>query len=121
MVNNNKGFFSFWLLLFFLTGFTARNFVYTLPQNHKTEAAHHIPSGKPVVSLLVSGGASQSLLDQLQDSDSDDIEVSYYADIVSKNITLPVSEHEFAEFAPYNSIYRVPLYDLYCNWKFHLI
>jgi len=117
-VNNNKGFFAFWLLLFFVTASNARNVVSFFQDIHPTEF-HHSSPGKYLLSTAVD--ESEIGIFQLKDSDIDDIEFIYYDNYSLHNpVILPGEEHDFAVAEEYYCAYKIPLYDLYCNWKFHL-
>lgn len=81
---------------------------------------NHVP--KPG-EYKISASADESLFGSLspKDPDVDDVEFTYYENYTpKKSIVFPVKQHDFAEIAEHSSGYSVPLYDLYCNWKFHL-
>lgn len=119
VVNSNKGLFSLWLLLFFLTAATGRNVVPAFQDLHHTEKTHHFKLGK----YDVSAAADESDLGSLspKDSDVDDVEFTYYTNYSNqKSVVVSVEQHNFAKVTEHASCYSIPLYDLYCNWKFHL-
>jgi hypothetical protein len=119
VVNSNKGIFSFWLLLFFLTAATGRNVVPAFQDLHLTEKGHDFKPGK----YDVSAAADESDLGTLspKDSDVDDVEFTYYSNYSSqRSVVVSAEQHDFVEVAEHYPGYNVPLYDLYCNWKFHL-
>lgn len=120
IVNSNKGIISFCLVLFFLTAGFAKSFASGLPFNVKK--ATRITFVKQVVNQVKQQGSRFSFLDQLKDSDADDFEFALFGNYTAPN-SLPVvdTKQKFAEFASYNNIYSNSLYDLYCNWKFHLL
>jgi hypothetical protein len=120
MVNGNKGFISLLLIFLFLAAGLTRNLIFTLPSIHKAEASHFNSSSKYLLTAATGEESGQSFLDQLKDSDADDVEVLFFSNYITKLIIPPAAKHEFSDFTPYRSLYRVPLYDLYCNWKFHL-
>jgi len=119
IVNSNKGMISFCLVLFFLTAGFAKSFATGLP--FKVKKATTTTFVKHVVNQVKQQGSRLSFLDQLKDSDSDDFEFAFFGNYTAQNL-LPVvdTKQKFAEFASYNNIYSNSLYDLYCNWKFHL-
>jgi hypothetical protein len=115
-VNSNKGLISFWLLLFFITATSARNFVTLFQDIHKGN--NHSKEAKCILSA-----ADESDLGtiSLKDSDVDDVEFTYYGNYISKkHVILPAEKHNFIPETEHFSAYKIPLYDLYCNWKFHL-
>ena len=119
IVNSNKGMISFCLVLFFLTAGFAKSFATGLP--FKVKKATTTTFVKHVVNQVKEQGSRLSFLDQLKDSDADDFEFAFFGNYTVPN-SLPVvdTKQKFAEFASYNNIYSNSLYDLYCNWKFHL-
>ncbi|OYQ35107.1 hypothetical protein CHU92_11040 [Flavobacterium cyanobacteriorum] len=85
-------------------------------QDTQVVKAHHTKQGHSLVTLL-----EKTVLNDLQLDDADEVEFFFYNNVstqkqpafsVKKNLVLP-EKHFF-------SAYKVPLYDLYCNWKFHL-
>ena len=122
-VNSNKGFITFWLVLFFFTAGFAKSFVSVFPSNHKSGNTAQTFSSKHVLTTASDSDASLSFIDQLKggDGDDNDLEFAFFGNYTFPQFYGPVTaEKNFAEFTPQNTIYSVPLYDLYCNWKFHL-
>ena len=118
IINIRKELISFWLLLFFLTSFNAANIV-SFFEDVRASNIHHVEKGKYIVSEAVDESVLSSL--QLKDSDIDDIEFTYYGHESSeKTAVLPAEQHNFVQETQNYTAYKVPLYDLYCNWKFHL-
>ena len=120
MVNSNKGFITFWLVLFFFTAGFAKSFVSVFPSNEKS-GTFHTSLSKHVLTTASDDNASLSLIDQLKDSDGNDLEFAFFGNYAFPQFCAPVTAGQnFAEFTSYHKTYSVPLYDLYCNWKFHL-
>lgn len=55
-----------------------------------------------------------------KDSDSDDSEFIFCNNFYSKAIINFQEQQQFAEISMRSEMYSHSLYDLYCNWKFHL-
>ena len=121
IINNNKVAVAFLLVLFFLTAGLSKSFVSAISLNIKKETATHNTLSKHALTSTDGEGASLSFLDQLKDTDSNDGEFAFFGNYYNPQF-LPVvaKEHKFSEFVAYNNIYSGQLYDLYCNWKFHL-
>lgn len=118
-VNRNKGFFSLWLLLCFLSAATARNIVPVFQEVNSTERAHDSKQDKYEISASEGDSALGTL--SPKDSDVDDVEFTYYGNYsTQKSTEFPTQQHDFAEITENSYSYNIPLYDLYCNWKFHL-
>ncbi len=116
-VNNNKALFTFGLVLFFLFAGLSKSFAATksIKFQHKKEQS----SG----TYMVADEDSDSRFDDLKafDCDSDDLDFAFFGEITFTNILTPVKQtRTFSSFSGCKSIYTVPLYDLFCNWKLHL-
>lgn len=121
MVNGNKGFITFWLILFFLNAGFIRNFITSAtPSTDKAEIAHHDTGAKHDLTATSDEDSGASFFDQFKkDADSDDVEFVFFGNFSSKTLTYSQDQHEFSEIGMHPDMYRIPLYDLYCNWKFH--
>ena len=120
IVNSNKGLITFWLLVIFLTAGLSKSLVSVLHTVAKKEAVTHA-AFKHVVTTDNAATSSLSFLDQFKDTDSDDLEFAFFGNSVNPQfLPVVVKQQKFTEFASYSSIYTGQLYDLYCNWKFHL-
>jgi len=121
IINNKKGVVAFLLVLFFLTAGLSKSFVSAISLKAKKEVAEGNTCSKHVLTSLNGAGASLSFLDQLKDTDSDDFEFAFFGNYPNTQLLPTVAkEHKFSGFIAYNTIYPGQLYDLYCNWKFHL-
>ena len=120
IVNGNKGFIIFWLVLFFLTAGFAKSLASGLSLKGKSGTGTTFV--KHVVNSVKEADSRLNFLDQLKDgSDSDDLEFAFFGTNNAPGILPTVDvKHKFTEFSSYNNIYSNSLYDLYCNWKFHL-
>ena len=121
IINSNKGLVAFWLVLFFLSAGLSKSFVSAISLHAKKEVAAHSTFSKHALTTAAEDDSSLSFLDQLKDSDSDDVEFAFFGNYYnSPVIPIVANEHKFPQFEAYNNIYSGQLYDLYCNWKFHL-
>lgn len=66
---------------------------------------------------------SQNLLAQFKkvDNDIDDAEIAHEFSFTPKNFLNHYERQIDFRFDPFKSIQQLPLYDLFCNWKFHLL
>ncbi|AWH85065.1 hypothetical protein HYN59_07960 [Flavobacterium album] len=119
MVNSNKGFMTFWLVLFFLTAGQAKTFCAAAPSFHKKETTRT----ESVKQLSVTeGSSSANFLEQIKDSDIDDMPFAFFGDLSFNTL---ISQHT-SYFPATTAVscsngYKVPLYELYCNWKFDFL
>jgi hypothetical protein len=119
IINNNKGLVTFMLLLCFLTTGFAKSLSVNAQPSHRGEAKKL--SGKQFVNAAYDN-ASQSFLDQF-DGDADDADLFFHEPFAAQKFTFAgvVSTVTKPAYSLYSENYNVALYDLYCNWKFHLI
>ena len=117
IINNNKGFVAFLLLFSFLTTGFAKGLSINLP-------SHGSASKKQVAKQMFSvaeDDASQSFLDKF-DGDTDDADLFFHEPFPAQKFTFAetISIVTKPAYSLYSENYNVALYDLYCNWKFHL-
>lgn len=122
MVGSNKGFFSFWLILFFLNAGFAKNIAATAAiKFEKASTDHHTTGSKNDVAAISDSDSDADFFYQLKKGiDTDDLEFTTFGDYFSKPVVRFQRQHQFADVTVRPEIYRGSLYDLYCNWKFHL-
>ena len=121
IINNNKGVVAFLLVLFFLTAGLSKSLISAMSLNAKKETATHNTLSKHALTPADGAESSLSFLDQLKDTDTDDVEFAFFGNYINPSFLPNVAkEHKFPQFVAYNNIYSGQLYDLYCNWKFHL-
>ena len=117
---NNKGFSTFCLVLFFLMAGFAKSFAAKMPTHFKNEVGYKETS-KQTLTQFFAEEYDFSFLDQLTNGDSNDIEFAFFGVTTSSRTISPENTaREFTEFAQYKNADASALYDLYCNWKFHL-
>jgi hypothetical protein len=118
IIRNNKGLVALMLLLCFLTTGFAKSLNVKLQPSHSGETKKQC--GKQVLNAAEEN-TSQSFFDTF-DSDTDDADLFFHE-------PFPLQKFSFAEaisivtksaYSLYSENYNVALYDLYCNWKFHL-
>jgi hypothetical protein len=120
IVINNKGIVAFVLMFIFLAAGFAKSVIPTVPSFSKKEILRH-HTFKNVLRAGSASSASVNFFDPLKDSDNDDLEFAlfgnepntYYLEFTSKSQTVTLSDVQ-------HPVYIQQLYDLYCNWKFHL-
>ncbi|MEL1243491.1 hypothetical protein AAEO56_04390 [Flavobacterium sp. DGU11] len=117
MVNSNKGFITFWLLLFFLTAGQAKAFFSAAPSGYKKEIAR-TESSKQQLSIA-EDSSSFSFLEQINDGDIDDMPFAFFSDFSFSATLTRYTQHLRTNAGGFFSNgCKVPLYKLYCNWKF---
>jgi hypothetical protein len=120
IVNNYKGLVTFVLVLFFLTTGFAKGLTAKGASHFKKETALKNAS-KQNVSQFVEDQSPLSFLDQLNDSDINDGDFVLFNNFDSSFAVAVIGgQANFAGFPPVTKQYTISLYDLYCNWKFHL-
>jgi hypothetical protein len=122
MIGNNKGFFSFCLLFIFLNAGFAKNIAAGfVSKSDKVEVTHHNSVSKYDLTATSLDDSEDNVFDQLKkDSSPDDSEFIFITNFSSKAIINFQEQHQFAEIGMCSEMYSDSLYDLYCNWKFHL-
>jgi len=121
IIDSNKGLVAFCLMLFFLIAGLSKSVVSVISSNAKKEIVTHSTFSKHALTSSNAAGSALSFLDQLKDTDTDDVEFAFFGNYINPSFLPNVAkEHKFPQFVAYNNIYSGQLYDLYCNWKFHL-
>jgi hypothetical protein len=120
IVNSNKGFVTFTLVLFFLFAGVVKGFSFT-PQVQKAKAAKE--TSKQFIAAEDDKEASYTATPQLSDGDADDAGFTLFPDndfpkFLFTKTTGKQNGYATVALAQY---YAIPLYDLYCNWKFDLL
>jgi len=121
ITDNNRGFVTFCLVLFFFMAGFAKSFAAKMPTHFKKESGLKETS-KQTFTQFVAEESDFSFLDQLKDTDANDIEFAFFWTYPASKTILPENtERKFTEFVQYKNADTSALYDLYCNWKFHLL
>ena len=122
MINSNKGFFSFWLVLFFLNAGFAKNIAGIATAKPQKEATENRTTGsKHDLTAIADADSDSGFFDQLKKGlDTDDLEFTFFGAFSSKPIVRFQPQQQYADISMRPEIYKGSLYDLYCNWKFHL-
>lgn len=119
IVDCNKGFFTFWLVMVFLGALCIKNIAPVISYSlAKVYVAH---SGYKYDLAAISDGSSNDFFDRFEkDLDSDNLEFIPLENLYSK-VNFPLQEkHQFTISQLQQQAKNDMLYDLYCNWKFHL-
>lgn len=116
MINHNKGFFAFGMVLFFLFAGLSKSFAGTKSIKSHTKKEQS-------VSVIIAEG-DETKYDELKAFDyADDFELecTFFGEDAHGGFFEPVEAQKTApRFTLCKDVYTVPLYDLFCNWKFHL-
>jgi hypothetical protein len=123
ITEGNRGFTALLLILVFLNVSFGRNVsaVFSAPVHQEVSKADN-GFAKQDVTAQSDDDSKLGFWDQFKkDTNSDDFEFVLFDTCASKLAVPYTGKHEYAAAAGYKDIYAVPLYDLYCNWKFHLI
>ncbi|WP_116786957.1 hypothetical protein [Flavobacterium psychrotrophum] len=120
IVDSNKGFVTFGLVLFFLFTGVVKGFSLTLPV-HKVKAIKE--TSKQFIAAEDDKEASYSATQQLLDGDADDVDIIFFQNYNSTKFlfTDTAKKQNAYVSAVLAQGYDIPLYDLYCNWKFDLL
>ena len=123
IVGDFKGLTSFVLLFVFLYSGLIRNSIIDVPSVASIEAHHVSPSKQKQFSAISDEDLNQRQLAQFKkvDNDQDDeiaYSKSYFVSI--RKMAVSVKKKAISKLDLFHSIAKLPLYDLFCNWKFHL-
>jgi len=125
IIQANRGIASVTLLFFFLYAGLFRTSVINLSLGTKSEVTYKKSSAKTSTEFIQSDGDddSQNLPAQYKkgDNDLDDAEAILNGDFSFKNAVALFQNHDFFSFDVFQAVSKLPLYDLFCNWKFHLL
>lgn len=113
-----KGIRTLCMVLVFLLASVYKGFAYRLPV---TAAVDKKAPAKTWFAANVKQAAPE-VLNQLPDADGDDTDLILFHNYITQNITKQQSgsPKNNRNTALYSENYHIPLYDLYCNWKYHL-
>lgn len=124
IIQANRGLVSVTLLFFFLYSGLFRTSVINLSLGTKSEIAFTKLTAKSSAEFTQSDDDdSQNLPAQYKkgENDLDDVEAILNDDFSFKNPVAYFQNHNFFSFETYQAVSKLPLYDLFCNWKFHLL
>lgn len=121
LCNNHKGFFSFLLLFVFLYSGFVRSYVVTdfssQPVKKSIQASENTQVAQQQDHLIIFNAVNQF---EKNDSESDDL----HHDFISFETVTPVdffqSKVTISSKLKFAKAINLPLYDLFCKWKFHL-
>ncbi len=120
----NRGLASTMLLFLFLYAGLVRNSVLVFASTSQNEiTVSKAVSKNGTVVYQLDDEDSQNPLTQFKkaDNDVDDAEIANDFSFSLKNFFNYFEKQTIFRFDPFKSIQKLPLYDLFCNWKFHLL
>jgi len=121
MINNNKGFLSLLLIFVFLNACFVKSISAGAPKFKISETERRESGSKQDLSAISDTDSESGFFDQLKKGlDTDDLEFAFFGTFSSKPIAKFQRQQQFTDVNMRPEIYRGSLYDLYCNWKFHL-
>jgi len=122
MIGINKGFYTFWLVTLFLnTALVANVAAATYYSLNKTEIVHHDVSSKCNLTAISNDDSDSGFFDNLDRGfEPDDADIAIFGDFATKAIFSFHKKYQFPKVDINQQSYSDALYDLYCNWKFHL-
>jgi len=125
IIQANRGLVSVTLLFFFLYAGLFRTSVINLSLGTKSEVAYKKSAATFAAEFTQSddNDDSQNLPAQYKkvDNDLDDVEAILNDDFSFRNAVALFQNHDFFSFETFQAVSKLPLYDLFCNWKFHLL
>jgi hypothetical protein len=124
ITGNFKGFTSFILLFVFLYSGIIRSSIIDVPSLASIERHHVSPSTQKQFAAISGEDLNQRQLTQFKkvDTDQDDEITLFKNSLVSLCKTgHSAKKKTISKFDSFHSIAKLPLYDLFCNWKFHLL
>lgn len=123
-IQANRSLASLLLVFVFLYAGLVRNSVRNLSLDTNSEFVYKKANSKAGVEITQSDdGAAQGLVNQFKkvDNDLDDAEVAPNFGLSLTNPIALYQSHDFFRCDVFRSLSKLPLYDLFCNWKFHLL
>lgn len=123
VIQANRSLTSLLLLFFFLYAGLFRNSVINLSLGTKSEFVHKKSSSKTVEFSQSDEDSNQGFQNQFKktDSDLDDAEMASSFSLSLQKYVAFYQSRDFFRFDIFKSLSKLPLYDLFCNWKFHLL
>lgn len=122
MIGKNKGLYTFWLVMLFLkTALVTNVAAATHHSLDRTEIVHLDASSKCHLTAISDDDSDSGLFDSLDRGfDPDDADIAIFGDFASKIVFSFHKKYQFPKVNINQQSHSDTLYDLYCNWKFHL-
>lgn len=120
IIDGNKGIFTFWLIVVFLGVLCIKNTT-AVPtvKSAKAQVAHLYC--KSDLTGIYDDNYGTGFFDKLEkDFDSDDVEFIFFGNLHSQLFSFSGAKLFIPAVDFCKQSYNSSLYDLYCNWKFHL-
>lgn len=120
IVDSNKGVFTFWLIMVFLSALCSKTTTgITTVKPGTTEIAHL--GCKYHLTATADDNSCTGFFDKLEkDFDTDDVEFIFFENQSSRLFSFNGTTLRVPTADSFQQSYNSSLYDLYCNWKFHL-
>jgi len=120
-----KGVISFLLLFVFLYSGLFRSAILDIPSLVSVETKHVSSSSsskQKQLTAISEEDLTQRQLSQFKKTDSDaDDEITFFRSYsISEKAAFSVKKRAITQLDLFHSAAKIPLYDLFCNWKFHL-
>lgn len=117
IVNSKKGIFTFWLVIVFMGALCIKNIAPIISAKGQVSYSGY----KYDLTAVSDDDSATGFFDSFdKDFDSDDSEFLLFENLSSKlNFTFQ-EKHQYTITDVPQQAYNDALYDLYCNWKFHL-
>ena len=111
----------FWLMLLFLFALLSKANFSAVQHNVTDSLSGRHDTGKNHLISISGAESCASVLQKIQDNDADDFDAVVFEShglnyIVHSGISCSYSTQKLQY-----TTYKVPLYDLYCNWRHHVI
>lgn len=117
-----KGLISFVLLLLFLYSGLIRSSIVAVPSATSIEVFYLNSSKEKQFTAISDEDLNQRQVAQFKKAENDQDEIylikNYFASI--RKVAVSTKKKAICKLDLFHSIAKIPLYDLFCNWKFHL-
>jgi len=122
MIGKNKGLYTFWLVMLFLNTALVTNVAAATHHSlDKTEIVHQDVSLKCHLTAISNDDSDSGFFDSLDRGfEPDDTDIAIFGDLASKIVFSFHKKYQFPRVDINQQSHSDALYDLYCNWKFHL-
>lgn len=122
MIGENKGFYTFWLVMLFLNTALVSNVAAAAHHRlNKTEIVHQDAISKCHLTAISDDNSDSGFFDSLDRGfEPDDTDIAIFGDFASKIVFSFHKKYQFPRVDINQQSHSDALYDLYCNWKFHL-
>lgn len=119
----SKGLLSFLLLFVFLYSGVIKGYVNQSAEISKPQLCHAQTSKQKHYISVLEDDQTQCQETQISESDSDLDEIAFCRNsfIPANELSFSLPKNAFPKTTFFHEVEKLPLYDLFCNWKFHLL